>query len=151
MSRHIDADIALEIIDRYRNTTDENGKIIADAIIDIIKTITPAADAAEITHGICYQLGIKRPVMYDLGYNNNNCIGCVKGGMGYWNKIRLDFPEVFESRAKLERKVGNTILKDFDGTPLYLDELDPNKGRISKEIMGDCDIFCSIAFHSLKE
>ena len=31
-------------------------------------------------HGICRQLGIKRPAMYDLGYNNNNCIGCVKGG-----------------------------------------------------------------------
>lgn len=31
--------------------------------------------------------------MYDLGYANNNCIGCVKGGIGYWNKIRIDFPE----------------------------------------------------------
>lgn len=31
-------------------------------------------------HGICASLGIKRPVMYDLGYSNNNCIGCVKGG-----------------------------------------------------------------------
>lgn len=48
MSRYIDADIALEIIDRYRNTTDENGKIIADAIIDIIKTITPTADVVEV-------------------------------------------------------------------------------------------------------
>ncbi len=37
--------------------------------------------------------------MYDLGYPNNNCIGCVKGGMGYWNKIRKDFPEVFQKRA----------------------------------------------------
>ena len=55
------------------------------------------------THGMCENLGIKRPIMYDLGYNNNNCIGCVKGGMGYWNKIRVDFPEVFEKRAKLER------------------------------------------------
>lgn len=24
-----------------------------------------------------------RPLMYELGYPNNNCIGCVKGGMGY--------------------------------------------------------------------
>ena len=31
-------------------------------------------------HGICDRLGVKRPVMYDLGYNNNNCIGkCVFG------------------------------------------------------------------------
>lgn len=96
-------------------------------------------------HGICRRLGVKRPEMYDMGYNNNNCVGCVKGGMGYWNKIRVDFPEVFESRAKLERKVNNTILKESDGTPIYLDELTPDRGRKSKEIMGDCDIFCYIA------
>lgn len=41
------------------------------------------------------QAGIKRPTMYTLGYGNNNCIGCVKGGKGYWNKIRRDFPEYF--------------------------------------------------------
>lgn len=63
-------------------------------------------------HGMCCELGIKRPLMYDLGYNNNNCIGCVKGGMGYWNKIRVDFPEVFEKRAKLERKLNCRILKE---------------------------------------
>ena len=54
-------------------------------------------------HAINEELKIKRPFMYDLGYNNNNCIGCVKGGMGYWNKIRIDFPEIFENRAKMER------------------------------------------------
>jgi hypothetical protein len=30
--------------------------------------------------------GIKLPAMYGLGYRNNNCIGCVKGAAGYWNK-----------------------------------------------------------------
>lgn len=90
-------------------------------------------------HGICSELGIKRPVMYDLGYNNNNCIGCVKGGMGYWNKIRVDFPEVFESRAKLERELNARILKEC-----FLDELDPNRGRLSDEISTDCNIFCML-------
>jgi hypothetical protein len=33
-------------------------------------------------HGICASLGIKRPAMYDMGYSNNNCKGCVKGGEG---------------------------------------------------------------------
>ena len=93
----------------------------------------------EEAHGICAELGIKRPAMYDLGYNNNNCIGCVKGGMGYWNKIRTDFPEVFESRSKLEREVGNSILKEC-----YLDELDPSRGRMSDEIPTDCNIFCML-------
>lgn len=91
-------------------------------------------------HAISARLGIKRPFMYEIGYNNNNCIGCVKGGMGYWNKIRVDFPEVYESRAKLERKLNSKILKEC-----YLDELEPDRGRIPEEIMEDCGIFCELA------
>ena len=91
------------------------------------------------THGICERLNIHRPAMYDLGYNNNNCIGCVKGGMGYWNKIRKDFPDVFDGRAKLERELGNSILKEC-----YLDELDPSRGRMSEEISMDCGIMCML-------
>lgn len=86
-----------------------------------------------------------RPLMYDLGYPNNNCIGCVKGGMGYWNRIRKDFPEVFESRAKLEREVGYSILKDGKGNPVYLDELEPNRGNMNTEIFPDCGIMCYLA------
>lgn len=99
----------------------------------------------EEAHGICGKLGMKRPKMYDLGYRNNNCIGCVKGGMGYWNKIRIDFPEVFLGRAKLERKIGFAILKDQNG-PVWLDELNPNRGRIGDEIMMDCGIMCEINY-----
>jgi len=91
-------------------------------------------------HGICRELGIKRPAMYDLGYRNNNCIGCVKGGMGYWNKIRVDFPEVFAERARQEREIGHTCIKN-----IYLDELDPNRGKIENEIMEDCSIMCLLA------
>lgn len=81
-----------------------------------------------------------RPYMYELGYRNNNCVGCVKGGMGYWNKIRVDFPEVFESMAKLEREIGRSCIKG-----VFLDELDPNRGRIEDEIMTDCGIMCYLA------
>lgn len=83
-----------------------------------------------------------RPMMYELGYPNNNCIGCVKGGIGYWNRIRKDFPEVFDSRAKLERLVGHSMLKDSKGNPIYLDELDPNRGNMNTEIFPDCGIMC---------
>lgn len=99
----------------------------------------------EEVHGLFEQtFGFARPLMYDLGYPNNNCIGCVKGGMGYWNRIRKDFPEVFESRAKLEREVGHSILKDKNG-PVYLDELDPNRGNMDTEIMPECGIMCYLA------
>ena len=93
----------------------------------------------EDCHGLLKQLGIKRPKMYDLGYRNNNCIGCVKGGMGYWNKIRIDFPEVFKQRAEEERKVGHTCIKG-----IYLDELPPDAGRIEDEVMEDCSIMCQL-------
>ena len=101
-------------------------------------------------HGILASLGIKRPEMYDLGYSNNNCIGCVRGGIGYWNKIRVDFPEVFASRARLERDIGSTILHDNQGQ-IWLDELNPHRGRMAEEIMEECDIFCMMQFYETEE
>lgn len=91
-------------------------------------------------HGILTDLGIERPMMYNMGYSNNNCIGCVKGGMGYWNKIRVDFPEVFDRMAKLEREIGHSCING-----IFLDELDPNRGRAEKEIIPDCGILCHLA------
>ena len=88
-------------------------------------------------HGLLCKLGVKRPKMYDLGYPNNNCIGCVKGGMWYWNKIRKDFPEVFKRRAKQEREIGHSCING-----VYLDELDPDRGKESEEILQDCSIMC---------
>lgn len=77
--------------------------------------------------------GIEVPMMYKLGYTNNNCVGCVKGGMAYWNKIRVDFPEVFERMAKLEREIGAKCLKAY-----YLDELPPEAGRGQKPLVTEC-------------
>jgi len=97
-------------------------------------------------HELAHRLGLTRPAMYDMGYENNNCIGCLKGGIGYWNKIRFDFPHVFASRAKLERDLGRFILKDGNGNPLWLDELADFRGRKPKEIPNmECGIMCEIA------
>lgn len=90
-------------------------------------------------HEILKASGIKRPMMYDLGYHNNNCVGCVKGGMGYWNKIRVDFPDVFKQRSELERTIGASCING-----VYLDELDPNRGRDEGPIVDDCGIFCEL-------
>lgn len=90
-------------------------------------------------HAILKRAGIKRPMVYDLGYQNNNCIGCVKGSKGYWNKIRKDFPEVFAKRAAMERKIGASCINGC-----YLDELEPSAGREPNEIMEDCGIMCEI-------
>jgi len=90
-------------------------------------------------HAVLRASGIRRPAMYDLGYHNNNCVGCVKGGMGYWNKIRVDFPEVFAARAKLERIIGASCIKG-----VFLDELSPDAGRHGGPIVDECGIFCEI-------
>tara|TARA_R100001530_G_C4310243_1_gene152821 strand:+ start:407 stop:1195 length:789 start_codon:yes stop_codon:yes gene_type:complete len=88
--------------------------------------------------------GIKRPTMYTLGYGNNNCIGCVKGGKGYWNKIRHDFPDVFKRMSEAERVVGNSCIRGK-----FLDELNPDEGWKLKEITPDCGNFCDIEFQDL--
>jgi hypothetical protein len=88
--------------------------------------------------------GIELPVMYRLGYLNNNCIGCPKGGMGYWNKIRRDFPETFERMAALEREIGASVLRS-NGQQLFLDELDPTRGNHADEPSFECSLLCTIA------
>lgn len=88
---------------------------------------------------------IALPLMYLLGYHNNNCIGCVKGGMAYWNKIRNDFPAVFKQMCQLERNIGATCLKDNNGR-LFLDELEPNRGNFNEILTPECSLFCEIEF-----
>lgn len=95
----------------------------------------------KLTKENCAQIlidaGIEIPTMYKLGYNNNNCIGCVKGGMGYWNKIRIDFPETFNRMAIAERKAGHSCIKS-----VFLDELHPDRGRTPKPIVPNCSVVC---------
>lgn len=95
--------------------------------------------------GIVKNAGIELPEMYRLGYANNNCIGCVKGGAGYWNKIRKDFPEVFSEMSKAEREVKASCLKNGK-KKVYLDELDENAGNESDLVFGECGIFCQVEF-----
>lgn len=90
-------------------------------------------------HGLLKKAGIERPAMYDLGYPNNNCIGCIKGGMGYWNKIRQDFPEVFKQRCEMEEIIGGRVFKEF-----LLKDLPLDKGRKQKVIVPDCGIACEL-------
>lgn len=63
--------------------------------------------------------------------------------MGYWNKIRTDFPDVFEKRAKLERELGCSCING-----IFLDELEPGRGRLDMEIIPECSIMCYFSEHS---
>ena len=98
--------------------------------------------------------GIELPMMYRLGYDNANCVGCVKGGHGYFRAIREDFPEQFERLAQAEDKVvalhgdDGYILRHRSG-PLAgqrfsLREL--SAGKVYRgEPLPSCGLFCEMA------
>jgi hypothetical protein len=101
--------------------------------------------------GIIERAGIVLPMMYRLGYNNANCIGCIKGGAGYWNKVRRDFPEVFAQVAAIEAELGPKayLFRDRDTGQRYpLTQLDPASGR-HDELLPECSFFCALAEEEL--
>ena len=109
--------------------------------------------SAGLTKADCHEAmrdaGIELPAMYRLGYRNNNCIGCVKGGLGYWNKIRRDFPEAFARMAAQERKMNVAINKTETREngkrirhKVFLDELPEHLGRYEEEPDIQCGVLC---------
>lgn len=56
--------------------------------------------------------GLKLPEIYDRGFPNANCIGCVKAtSPTYWNLVRKEFPEVFNERAEQSRRLGAKLVR----------------------------------------
>jgi hypothetical protein len=53
--------------------------------------------------------GVKIPVAYELGFNNNNCLntGCVQGGISYWKRYKKHFPLKFDEMAEREHVLTN--------------------------------------------
>lgn len=67
--------------------------------------------------------GIRLPKMYALGFEHNNCLGCVKAtSPDYWRKVRRLFPDVFAERARVSREI-NCKLVRVNGERVFLDEL----------------------------
>lgn len=84
--------------------------------------------------------GIPQPAMYRLGFPNNNCIGCVKGGKGYWSRIRHYFPEAYQKMMDIEKELGVTCINGF-----ALKEL-PSNYPMSNPIVPSCSLFCDPDF-----
>ena len=61
--------------------------------------------------------GIEVPNMYKLGFTNNNCFktGCIQAGIGYWQKMKREFPEKFDTMANMEHE-----LTDAKGVPVTM-------------------------------
>lgn len=99
--------------------------------------------------GLIERAGIALPAMYLLGFQNNNCIGCPKGGRGYWNMIRKHFPDAFEKMSALQRELNVAFWIEPDGTKVYLDTLDPERGIQFDEPSIECSVLCHIAEQDL--
>lgn len=115
-----------------------------------VDVLFPLIDAG-ISKRECFDMirnqGIEIPLMYRLGYKNNNCIGCVKGGTGYWNKIRRDFPDVFERMSNMEQELNVAICKttvNGKRQRTFLKDLDPTLGRYEAEPSIGCGVICDI-------
>jgi hypothetical protein len=111
---------------------------------------------------IVEEAGIEIPKMYQLGFKNNNCFntGCVQGGIGYWQKMKRDFPLKFDKMAEMEHR-----LTDLKGTPVtmlkdqsetggfvflkphpnfdFIKDISKMKGR-EPEPLFECNGFCGI-------
>ena len=111
--------------------------------------------------------GIEIPVMYQMGFRNNNCFntGCVQGGVGYWQKMKKDFPDKFDKMAEIEHKLTElkgkpvTMLKDQSklakesGNVLVFLKKHPNYPELKSidempeckvEPLFECNGFCGI-------
>lgn len=157
-------------------TINETGRI--DGLLDTepeIEIYSPLIDAG-LTKADCFKMmikvGLSLPKMYQLGYHNNNCVGCIKAsGAGYWNKIRKDFPDVFDKRSRQEELCGVALTKmseakvrrlhsetiiamEHDGYQYKVDArgamriplryLQPDAGSHKDLDIGDCGFFCEI-------
>ena len=113
------------------------------------ENVLPVLIDAKITKQQCINIlqddGIKPPLMYELGYPNANCIGCVKATSStYWNHVRKVHPNTFDERAELSRKIGAKLVY-HKGKRIFLDELPADaKGRPMKSMNVECGIFCDI-------
>src|SRR5208337_528582 len=111
---------------------------------------------AGLSHADCLAMveraGLILPEMYRLGFNNANCIGCCKGGEGYWNKIRDVFPDQFAKAVEIQESIGPGAYLFRDrksGIRFGLKDLKRGAGRHNEELPS-CSFLCDLAEQEYK-
>lgn len=133
-----------EEADRFENFVERNPdrKVIAPLI--------ERGLGKEDCKAMVQRAGIELPAMYRMGYHNANCIGCVKGGEGYWRAIREDFPAQFEEMQKVQEAIGDgaRFLRYWSGPKkgerYFLRDL-PDGQAVRNEVIPSCSFMCEIA------
>lgn len=118
-----------------------------------VRLLTPLIESG-LTKADCLGLldraGMALPAMYRLGFNNNNCIGCVKAqSPTYWNRVRRHFPERFGRIAALSDDLGVRLVKVGEER-IALSALDPAAGSGDREPEIDCSLLCTIAEQDIR-
>ena len=108
---------------------------------------TPLIDRG-ITKAACLAMieraGVVVPVLYGLGFHNNNCIPCVKAtSPDYWSLVRREFPDEFDRMARLSRELGVRLCRIHDERR-FIDEI-PADWPVTNPIAPSCDFLCHIA------
>jgi hypothetical protein len=117
------------------------------------EVLAPLIDAGlgkEDCKAMVERAGIRLPFMYEIGYFNANCIGCVKGGEAYFRAVRYDFPAQFEELCTVQDEIGpGSWFLRYRSGPLKdqrfpLREL-PDGPASRNEALPSCSFFCEIA------
>lgn len=108
---------------------------------------TPLIDRG-ITKAACLAMirgaGIAPPVTYAMGFQNNNCIPCVKAtSPDYWSLVRCRFPAEFERMAQLSRAL-DVRLSRIANERIFIDEI-PADWPMTNPIVPSCDFMCVMA------
>ena len=112
-----------------------------------MQIITPLIDAG-LDKRACIAMienaNIAVPVMYRLGFQNNNCIPCVKAtSPNYWANVRKHFPDEFDRMARLSRRL-DVRLTRFGDERKFIDEI-PDDHPLTDAIAPSCDFLCHLA------
>jgi len=129
----------LHRVDRFKRENPE---------INIVSLLVKHGLRKADCHAIIERAGIELPAMYRLGFQNANCIGCVKAqSPGYWALTRQHFPEVFDARAKLSREIGARLVKATSGERerFFLDELPTDTRAQDTGPAAECSLLCHAA------
>jgi hypothetical protein len=94
--------------------------------------------------------GIALPPMYAMGFQNNNCIPCVKAtSPNYWALVRERFPAEFKRMAALARTLDVRLCR-IEGERRFIDEI-PADWPTNDPMQPSCDFLCHIAEQEIAE
>lgn len=93
--------------------------------------------------------GLRLPPMYAMGFQNNNCIPCVKAtSPSYWALVRKEFPAEFDRMARLSRELDVRLCR-IEDERRFIDEI-PTDHPTTDPMQPSCDFLCAIAEHDLE-